>query len=246
MHRLFCSLENISGDKINISDKNQIHHLKNVLRLKIGDEVIVCDEKGNVYNSVIEELTPKNMILKIKDTKETSTTAKKIRITAACALPKKSKFDDIVDKLTQLGVDKIIPMQTQRVALKLDRHKQALRLGRWQKIALNASGQSQRNRLPVVTAVMPVKQVLEQSAEFDLKLIPALTGERKTLKQVLSVLKPRNILFLIGPEGDFTPEELSGAVRLGFIPITLGEGVLRVETAAVAVMSILDYALNRH
>lgn len=245
MHRIYCSVKDIIGDKIVISDRSLIHHIKDVLRAKINRRIVVCDDSGNEYDSVIEKLSSQNMLLKIVKAKK-FLPAGKIRITAACALPKRAKFDDIVDKLTQLGVDKIIPMQTQRVTLNLDRHKQALRLGRWQKIALNASGQSQRNRLPVVTAVMPVKQVLEQSAEFDLKLIPALTGERKTLKQVLSVLKPRNILFLIGPEGDFTPEELSGAVRLGFIPITLGEGVLRVETAAVAVMSILDYALNRH
>ncbi|PIP21320.1 MAG: 16S rRNA methyltransferase [Candidatus Omnitrophica bacterium CG23_combo_of_CG06-09_8_20_14_all_40_11] len=244
MQRIFCSLKEIIADKIVISDPGIIHHIKDVLRLKIGDEVIVCDEKGNVYNSVMEGLTSKNMALKIKAPKTASATEKKIRITVACAIPKKSKFDDIVDKLTQLGVDRIIPMQTERVIVKLDVRKANSRLSRWEKIALSASEQSRRNNLPSIEPIKSIQQILSEAADYDLKLIPALIDKRKNLKEIFCTTRPKNILVLIGPEGDFTPEEVNLAKNVGCIPVTLGDFVLRVETAAVAVASFIRLYAN--
>lgn len=240
MQRLFCVSGDISKGKISILNKSQIHHIKDVLRLKIGDQLAVCDEFGNEYNSTIEELTAINAVLKIKEMKR-AVFAEKIKVTFACAIPKKSKFDDIVDKLTQLGVDRIIPMLTQRVITKLDSHKEGLRLNRWKGIALSASEQSQRKSLPAIDSVKKIEEVLLEAENYDLKLIPVLIGERKTLKHVLSNPKLRNVLILIGPEGDFTPQELDLAKGAGFIPVTLGELVLRVETAAVSVASFIRF-----
>lgn len=259
MHRLFCNSDSISVDKILIADIGKIHHLKDVLRLTFNERVVVYDECGNEYDTVIEELTPKNMVLKIKESQKASL-LKKVSITVACALPKKSKFDDIVDKLTQLGVERIIPMETERVIIKLKSDKKKMRLERWKKIALSASEQSQRNTLPVIEPVKDITEVLNNAGEFDLKLIPTLADERKNLNEILR--RPRcfallrkatgtpqndrgvNILVLIGPEGDFSPSEVGMAKNAGFIPITLGELVLRVETAAVAAVSMLNYALS--
>jgi 16S rRNA (uracil1498-N3)-methyltransferase len=240
MHRLFCLSADIAGGKITISDTALVHHVKDVLRVKPGEPMVVCDDKSNEYSCVLEAFKSKNMVLNIKDKRSVPRTAK-LMIAAACAIPKNSRFDDIVDKLTQVGTDKIIPMLTERVIVKLDKHKESLRLNRWQKVASSAAGQSQRTSLPEISPIKSFPQVLEESARtgYDLKLIPSLAGERKTLKEVLGVHKPASVLFLIGPEGDFTPAEITLALAAGFIPVSLGELTLRVETAAVSVASFI-------
>lgn len=242
MYRIFFSSKDISSDKILISDSALIHHIKDVLRLKIGDKVAACDESGAIYDSVIESFTNSNMALSIEKIKKADLT-KNNMIAVACAIPKKSKFDDVVDKLTQLGVDRIIPLKTERVIVKLDKRKELQRTERWKKVALSASQQSQRNFLPIIEPIMSLEEVLVDSDGYDLKLIPVLIGERKTLKQALSDRIPGKVIIFIGPEGDFTPDELELARRFSCIPVTLGDSVLRVETAAVAVASFLKFYL---
>ncbi len=243
MQRVFCNSANISGNIISLTDNCLVHHLKDVLRIKENAEVIACDESGNEYSCAVTNLTGQGVELTIKNiTKNDS--AGKTKITVACAMPKKSKFDDIIDKLTQLGADRIIPLQTERVIVKFYKDKEKSRFQRWNKIALSASEQSQRNTLPVIEPVMKIEDVLKDSRGYDLKLIPALIGERKTLPHILAGCAPRNILVLIGPEGDFSPREVALAIEAGCVPLTLGGLVLRVETAAVSVVSMLNYALK--
>ena len=239
MHRLYCPSQNISDNKIIIDNKDQVHHAKNVLRLQVNEEVVIFDDKGNEYRSVLDKLSPKSMIFKVKDKKNFILNPSKIKITVACAIPKDSRMDEIIDKLTQLGAQRIIPLETERVIVKLDKHKKILRQERWKKIALNASLQSQRNTLPILEPIKKIGQLLSDSGSFDLKLIPTLTGERKPLKEILKESKSKNILVIIGPEGDFTSGELDSAKKAGCIPVSLGDLVLRVETAAVAVVSFI-------
>lgn len=238
MHRFYLVSQNISGDKIIISDKTQIHHLVDVLRLKIDKRLIVFDEKGNEYKCAIKEFFKDKAILEIKE-KIPSLKKVEIKITVACAIPKKSKMDDIIDKLTQLGVTRIIPLLTERVIVKLDKHKRISRLTRWKKIAQNSSQQSQRSTVPVIEPISDIEEALSGVRDFDLKLIPTLVNERRHLKDVLLSLKPSNILVFIGPEGDFTPKEVKMAIKAGCVPVTLGELVLRVDTAAIAVASFI-------
>jgi len=239
MHRLYCPSQNISDNKIIIDNKDQVHHAKNVLRLKVNEEVVIFDDEGNEYRSILEESLPKSMIFQVKDKEKFILNPSKIKITVACAIPKDSRMDEIIDKLTQLGAQRIIPLETERVIVKLDKHKGILRQERWKKIAFNASLQSQRNTLPILEPIKNIKQLLSDSGSFDLKLIPTLTGERKPLKEILKESKPKNILVIIGPEGDFTTEEVNSAIKMGCIPVSLGDLVLRVETAAVAVASFI-------
>lgn len=243
MHRFFVSPKDILDDKIIISKTDEAHHLKDVLRLKVGDEVMVSDREGREYLTVIDNFLPQGVILKIKKRYE-SMLKKKFQVTLACALPKKSNMDDIVDKLTQLGVDKIVPLETERVVVKWDAKKKKLHKLRWEKIALNGSKQCQRGIPPVIEPVTQIKKFLSHLEGFDLKLIPTLGGERKTLKEIFTGSKPKNILVLIGPEGDFTAEEVSLAKEEGCIPVSLGELVLRVETAAIAVASFIGLNEN--
>lgn len=237
MHRLFL-LSSVSGDEIEISDKSQAHHIKNVLHLKAGEKVVAVDKKGNEYLCAIKEFSGEKVILRLKE-KIVRSQGEGVKVTIACALPKKSKFDDIVERLTQLGVHRIIPMDTERVVVRLDKHKEEARLERWQKIAESAAQQSQRNNLPVIDRVKKLEEVLAEAKDYDLKLVPALIDERVPLKAALTRGKYKNILVLIGPEGDFTSAEVNAAKRAGFIPVTLGKLVLRVETAAVTVASFI-------
>jgi 16S rRNA (uracil1498-N3)-methyltransferase len=244
MHRFFSPSKNILAKEIIISDRRQVHHFRDVLRLKVKDKVIVCDEAGNEYICLIKEWLNNQARLEIKDKRLFQ--GKSVKITVACAIPKKSKMDDIVDKLTQLGVDRIIPLETERVIIKLDAYKKISRLKRWQKIAQSASQQSHRCALPVIEPIIDLKKLLSESAEFDLKIIPTLAGPRQALKKILEKYKPKNILILIGPEGDFTQDEVNMAVKAGSIPVSLGDLVLRVDTAAIAVVSFLRLGAPEH
>ena len=238
MQTFFCSENNISARKAKITDLETVHHIKDVLRLKKGERVNLFDQRNRRYLSVIEELSAQNIICKIEDM-SVPLENKKIKLTVACAIPKKSRIDDIIDKLTQLGVERIIPLITKRTIVKLDKKKKDARRRRWEKIALVAAQQSQRHSLPVIEPITDINKVITESGDFDLRLIPHLSDERKTLKEIFSKASPKSVLILIGPEGDFTPEEVNLAKKNGFIAVTLGENVLRVETAAVAVASFI-------
>jgi 16S rRNA (uracil1498-N3)-methyltransferase len=158
-------------------------------------------------------------------------------------MPKKSRMDDIVDKLTQLGVDSIIPLETERAIVKMDKNGPN-RLERWRKIARNAAEQSRRNTLPLILAAMSLPEVLAQSKNYRLKLIPSLSGDRKPLREILAESKPESVLALIGPEGDFTAQEIDQALGAGFVPVSLGATVMRVETAAIALAAYIRLALG--
>lgn len=239
MQRVFIAAKTISHDTAVISDREQVHHLKDVLHFAPGDEFTLFDEQGNVYAAAVEKITAAAVTAKVKHKERLNQPQDRPRLTIACAIPKKAKMDDIVDKLTQLGVERIIPLDTARVIIRLDRRKSGIRSERWRKIALSAAEQSRRNTLVAVEPVRDVREVIASSLEYDLKLIPALCTERKSLKEALERSRPQNILVLIGPEGDFTSDEIKLAKDNGFIPVTLGENVLRVETAAVAVSGFI-------
>jgi 16S rRNA (uracil1498-N3)-methyltransferase len=245
MHRFFVSCKSISANKIVISDNKQVHYLRDVLRLKVKDKVVAFDEQGNEFNCLIKKNLSGKIILDIKKTNPPASTQKRISLSLACAIPKRSNMDDIIDKLTQAGVDRIIPLKTKRVIVNFDEEKKRSRLERWCKIAQSAAQQAKRNTLPIIEPVKDIKKVILESKNYALKLIPTLTGERKTLKEVLQTHKPRSVLVFIGPEGDFTDEEVDLAKQSGFIPVTLGNLVLRVETAAVAVASFIRLYADR-
>ncbi|HTY81186.1 MAG TPA: 16S rRNA (uracil(1498)-N(3))-methyltransferase [Dehalococcoidales bacterium] len=238
MHRFY--IDYVQGDRAALTDPLQLHHLKDVLRLKIGDSVSVFDAQGNEYSGAIEKIDKKQAIIKItpiqRDLKS------KINLTIACAIPKGDRMDDVVDQLTQLGVSCIIPMVTERVIVKLDEAKKMARLKRWQTIAQSAAEQSQRSTLPALMPVTPFADVIKDAKSYDLKLVPHLSGARTPIKNIIAE-NPKNVIVLIGPEGDFTPEEVQKSLDVGFIPVSLGENVLRVATAAVAVASYLTFAL---
>ena len=245
MHRFYVA-NPITGQTALISDAEQIHHMRAVLRLQTGREVTVFDGEGNEYLGTISLISKSQVVLALKSRKPAP--PNKLKLTIACALPKQAGMDEIVTKLTQLGVDTLIPLETERVISRLkakqDISQNEGRLERWRKISRNAAEQSRRNSLPDITRVMSLPEVLAQSLDYELKLIPTLAVEGKTLKEILVGSNPTSIMALIGPEGDFTPEEVDQALKNGFIAVSLGDTVLRVDTAAIALASYLKFALQ--
>jgi 16S rRNA (uracil1498-N3)-methyltransferase len=238
MNRFFCLRKDVAQDNIVINDLGQCHHIRDVLKLKLKEKVVVFDEGGQEYNCIISDIGDK-VHLKIQSLIFPPQGKVLPKLTIACAIPKKAKTDDIIDKLVQLGVYRFIPLKTERVVVKLDKHKEDLRLQRWKKIALSAAKQSQRASLLVIDNVTEFKDLIAKSNDFDLKLIPCLSDERINLKDTLTGAAPSNIIVLIGPEGDFSDKEVQSAKNAGFIPVSLGDLVLRVDTAAVSVASFI-------
>lgn len=238
MHRFFVSCRNIFKEKIIISDIKDIRHLKKVLRLESGDKIVLFDETGREFTGLIDRANQETVSVRIIGQGKRADKAS-LKLTLACAIPKGNRMDEIVDKLTQLGVSRIIPFISERVIVNLDDKRRHARIERWRRIARASASQSQRNTLPAIDSISNLNEVLGQFRGFDLKLVPTILGERKSLKDIFGKSKFKEVMVLIGPEGDFTKAEIEQARASGFVPVTLGETVLRVETAAIAVAGFI-------
>jgi 16S rRNA (uracil1498-N3)-methyltransferase len=229
----------IQGDSFTITDKEQLHHLTVVFRARHGDAISLFDPQGNAYHGSISQIKKDSLTVTID--KRQAAIPSKIDLTVACAIPKASGMDEVIDSLTQLGANTIIPMITERVVAKpYDPEK---KLERWQKIALSAAEQSQRDTLPEIPGVLDLDSVIQLTAGYDLKLIPTLEGLNKPLNEILKNISSGRIVVLIGPEGDFSPQEVKTALKAGFTPVSLGKNVLRVDTAAAAVTAVIKLSL---
>ena len=239
MNRFYIEKINPLDKIIILTDPVQLHHLRDVLRIKPKEVVEIFDSLSNAYVVLVLEIGELSVKFEIKEKKPTQEAG--IKITVACAIPKNVKMDDIVDKLTQIGVECIVPLETERVIVKLDPQKKLERLQRWEKISLSAIKQSQRSRFVVIKPITKFKDLIFTLMDYDLKLMPTLADSRKKIKEVFkdSLKKIKTVIVLIGPEGDFTYEEIDLAKSSGFISIDLGAGVLRVDTAAIAVASFI-------
>ncbi len=246
MHRFFVVGKDISKDFI-ISDKKEIHHALEVLRLKEKDKIIAFDGKGNEIFGIIRvisrdgiEVVPAQVLKRLEKAE--------LNLALACAIPKNSRFDDIVEKTTELGISTIIPLMTKRTEIRLTKEKQTSKVMRWMKIAVSSAKQSRRAILPEIREIKTFKEVLNDFADYDLVLLPCLVGGRKAIREILQENRAKNILVLIGPEGDFAPDEIDSAIRKGAKPVTLGKTVLRVDTAVIfavsAIKAILEDGLN--
>lgn len=240
MVRFFCLNKEIKDNKVYLTDKEQFHHLKNVLRLELGEKCVIFDEISNEYDVELETINKDNAVFMIIASKKRENLQKR-EICLACAIPKNTKIEDIIDKCTQLGVDRIIPIITERVIVKLDKNKKEERKKRWQTVALSACRQSQRKTIPIIDDVSSLEQALNKAKSYDLKIIPNLIGERKSIKSILSQTDYKRIFIFIGPEGDFTQDEVKMAMGSGFLTVSLGEQVLRVDTAAIAIVSFIRF-----
>ena len=239
MQRIFVNKQEIFGQEIKVINTDILHHLRDVIKFKPGEKIVTVDDQGQEYLCALKSFGKNDLQLSIIEKIISNSPKKKISLTIACAIPKLTRMDDIVDRLTQLGVERIIPLITDRGIVRLDEVAKKQKHERWGKIALSSSMQSQRRFLPVVSPAKDFKEVIAQEKDHPLKLIPALFGKRKSLKEIINEGFSGSIIVLIGPEGDFSEKELAMAEEAGFVPVSLGENILRVELAAVAVASYI-------
>ena len=234
MQRFFCpSLQQISA-LAGIDDAAEVHHLTRVLRLKEGEAVELLNGQGLAGRGRIACLGKDRVDVQI-DAVETAPAPAAPRCILACAIPKRSKFETIIEKATELGVDEIVPLVTARTEYHTSRDKAE----RFDEVMRSAARQSRRLWFPRVHPVMPFTRSVEVLAvEGNRLFIPWLEGGRVLLKDAFAALPlpaPSAIVFFIGPEGDFTPPEAALLIGRGAVPVSLGATILRVETAAIAV-----------
>ena len=219
-----------------ISDVREIHHLRNVLRLKKGDAITVFDGAGKQAAATILKIEPARVILQIEGVETES--LEQPRIVLACAIPKKSKFESIIEKCTELGVDEIIPLKTERTIIKVPKEQIPRKIQRYRTVAVNAAKQSARNTIPSIRTICAFAEAVESLPDDGAAFIPTLGEKKHHLKTVLQGLSaPKTLTFFIGPEGDFTVQEVALAQNKGVVPVSLGRQVLKVETAAMTVVA---------
>ena len=210
------------------------HHIKNVMRSKIGDNIEVVYE-SIVYICRIDNLEPlKLSIINIQNEDHELN----IDLTVAVSLVNEQKFDLIIQKLTELGVSTIIPIETTRSIIKLDNKKIIKKIARWQTICKEASEQSKRTKIPQITNIISLKEL--KNTTFDVKLLCSLNESSKSIDTYLNK-NISSVIFVIGPEGGFTKQEEEYLINNDFKSVSLGKRVMRVETAAIYVASIINY-----
>ena len=245
MYQFFIENENVAEDFVTI-EGSDVNHIKNVLRMKPGEEIAVSNgTDGKEYRCGIEELLEEEVICTLRFIKEDGLELP-ARVTFFQGLPKADKMEFIVQKLVELGAYRIVPVALKRSVVHLDEKKAKARQARWQSIAEAAAKQSKRRIVPEVGAVCTLKEALEQTKQMDLKLIPyeLSEGMMRTRKLIESAAPGQEIGVFIGPEGGFEEAEVELAMQSGFMPVTLGKRILRTETAGLTVMAWLMYQLE--
>ena len=245
MQRFFVTPDQVGEDKIRIQGSD-VNHMKNVLRMRPGEEVMVSDGNNRQYRCRVEDYPEGEAVLAILEAGLVDTELPS-RIYLFQGLPKQEKMELIVQKAVELGVCQVIPVQTRRCVVKLDAKKAAKKVQRWQQIAESAAKQAERGYIPAVSEVMTFQEALAFSEALDIRLIPyELADGMEGTRKILDGIRPgQSVGIFIGPEGGFEKEEVGRAVEAGAMPITLGKRILRTETAGIAVLSILMYRLEK-
>ncbi|OGX26635.1 MAG: hypothetical protein A3J51_02165 [Omnitrophica WOR_2 bacterium RIFCSPHIGHO2_02_FULL_45_21] len=236
--RIYCPPENITQNKITIFDHAQLHHLVDVMRRRVGDRLSIFDGQSLEYECVIDKITKDMAELTINSLKKISQ-EKGLRVILACAIPKKAKIDFIIEKATELGVERIIPLQTERAIVRIYPDRARGKLRRWQMIAKEAAKQCGRITLPLIEPVTPFIDALTELKEYDLAIIPNLGVGNQDIEKVMSNFKGKSVIVFIGPEGDFSECEIELAKASGCKGVSLGNLTLKVDTAAIAVVAFL-------
>lgn len=217
-------------------------HIKNVLRLGPGDVIEVVDPEGNVSDVKIAEASPDKVTGKVIRSYKPEAGLPKIFLFQA--LPKAAKMDDIVRQSTEIGVTGIYPMMTERVVVKLDPEKSSRKSERWQKIAAEAAKQSHRTLIPKISLVLSWQDALEELKNFK-ETIVFWEEEQGTLPYEIIDATADKIALVIGPEGGLAESEVDDLKQLGAKITTMGESILRVETAAPVAVALVMYDLRR-
>lgn len=237
MRRFFVA--DVVEGKIKIGGSDA-HHIKRVLRYKLGDKLIVVDAGGKVMESFIREIGDEMVIAEVKKVLDNNTESPIELILVQC-LPKGDKMDLIVQKAVELGVSTIYPVASENCVVKYDDKKKVARQSKWQKVADEAAKQCGRTILPTVENVVDLKTFLE-NIDKNIEALMCYEGEaEQPIKKILAESLANRFLILIGPEGGFSKNEVELCQKAGLKIATLGKRILRTETAAIAASAIVMY-----
>lgn len=249
MPKFFVKQEQINKEKIEIIGQD-VKHIKNVLRKVAGDELTICNsENGKDYLCEITELKEERIICKIKEMLENNAESN-IKVTIMQGLPKADKMELIIQKSVELGVSEITPIEMKRCVVKLNGKDANKKIERWQKISEVAAKQCGRNIIPKINNIVTAKNICNTIQEYDIVLLAYENEKETTIKQELKEIKKIyqnqeiRIAIIIGPEGGISEEEANMFKENGAKSITLGKRILRTETVALNVLSIIMYELE--
>ncbi len=247
MHRFYLPPESCRGNALKLEGR-EAHHALHVLRLKHGELVTVLDGAGNVFMCTVGDAA--RNVIHLSVSLKNFVPAAPCVVTLLVAVPKGKIIEGIIQKAVELGARRIVPLLTERVVTHLDDDGAETKRDKWQTISVEAIKQCGAAWLPKVEAPMTIGQFLARAEKFDLSLVGSLQKERRHPRDVLREFEtkqgrlPQSAGVWIGPEGDFTLDELLTIENSGAQPISLGKLVLRVETAAVYCLSFLNYELQ--
>ena len=244
MQHFFVTPSQVKGDLIFI-EGSDVNHMKNVLRMHPGEEVMISDGNNRQYLCKIKGYEEEEAILHIVEETGVDTELPS-KIYLFQGLPKQDKMELIVQKCVELGVYQVVPVATKRCVVKLDDKKAKKKTERWQQIAESAAKQAGRGYIPEVHEVMSFKEALKYASSLDVVLIPYELAEgMKETKEIISGIQPgQSVGIFIGPEGGFEREEVEMAIENGAKAITLGKRILRTETAGLTTLSVLMFHLE--
>ena len=245
MYQFFVEPSQIMGKRIVIQGSD-VNHIKNVLRMRVGEEIAVSNGvDGREYRCGIEEFTADEVICSLRFIKEDGVELPS-KIYLFQGLPKADKMELIIQKAVELGAYEIIPVAAKRCVVKLDEKKAAGKRSRWQGIAEAAAKQSKRGIIPQIGEVMNMKQAIAFAQQMDVRLIPyELAEDMGHTRELIGAVRPgQSVAIFIGPEGGFEEAEIQEALQAGIEPITLGRRILRTETAGMTVLAWLGYLLE--
>lgn len=223
----------------------ELNHMKNVLRMKVGEDVRINDGQGTTYLCCLNRYEKDQAVLDVFRKLDTETELPS-EIILFQGLPKGDKMEWIVQKSVELGAHKIVPFSAKRSVVKLDEKKAVKKQERWQLIAKGAAEQSGRGVIPEVCGVCSFTEALEQAESLDVVLIPyeLEEGMAETVRVIEQIEPGQSVGIFIGPEGGFEEAEVLRAKEKGARPVTLGKRILRTETAGLTTLSILMYHIE--
>ena len=243
MARFFLPRKQIHDNHGSVEGQ-ELEHLRKVLRLKPGDHITVFDDSGWEHEAVIRSLSGAQGRIEILQSIDAQRESP-LQITLAVGLTKGDKLDFVVEKATELGVQRIVPFSSAFAVPKLDERKIAARTERWQKIALSATKQCGRTRVPVIEPLCALQELLARSQPSAVKIFFWEKAAERSLQSLRQLHEKHSsaqtVLLMIGPEGGFSAEEAELARRGGFELAHLGRRILRAETAAVTALSLVQF-----
>ena len=226
--------------------EEEAHHCHDVMRCREGDRIVVFDGEGNESESEITSSSKKRV--ELKPLLISKTERPPAQLTLGQAIPKGKNMDLIIQKATELGASRVIPLLSERTVVQIDKDDLEKKRLKWQRVAIEACKQCGQNWLPVVDTPATVDDFVKRTSD-EFRIVAAISPESRSLKDILADwdseknTRPDAATLMVGPEGDFTPAEVSTALGGGFSPLSLGPIILRSETAAIYALSVTGYEL---